>query len=96
MPPIAIPASPDERELAEALQSLSDRSRSRPIAVALDTPPEAEHPGVDQLDVLAARVRAGEAIHVDGPLEGPVGLAHLAMINRLRSETGLPVRVIFS
>jgi len=55
-----------------------------------------DSPDLDLSDVLAARVRAGEPIHISGPLDGPIGLAHLATISRLRAETGLAVRVIYS
>jgi len=51
---------------------------------------------VDHFDVLASRVRAGEPIHIIGPLEGALGKLHLDTIHRLRSETGMPVRVIYS
>lgn len=54
------------------------------------------HTEVDLFEVLAARVRAGEPIHITGPLGGAVGELHLAIVSRLRSETGLPVRVIYS
>lgn len=53
-------------------------------------------PEMDLIEVHAAHVRAGESIHISGPLDGPVGLVHLVTISRLRNETGLPVRVIFS
>lgn len=54
------------------------------------------HPEVDLHEVLASRVRTGKAIHITGPLAGPVGLLHLVTINQLRTETGLSVYVIFS
>ena len=53
------------------------------------------HAEVDLFEVLAARVRAGEAIHITGPLAGSVGQLHLATITKLRAETGLPVRVVY-
>lgn len=62
--------------------------------MSTDTP--SVQPELDLIDVLAARVRAGEPIHITGPLDGPVGQVHLATISKLRTETGLPVRVIFS
>jgi hypothetical protein len=51
---------------------------------------------VDLFDVLAARVRAGEPIHVAGPLDEVQGQLHVALVNRLRRETGLPVQVLHS
>lgn len=54
------------------------------------------HPEVDMFEVLAERVRAGEPIHITGPLDVPVGQIHLATIDKLRRETGLMVQVIYS
>jgi len=54
------------------------------------------HTEVDLFEVLAARVRAGEPIHITGPLDGSTGQLHLATIAKLRAETGLPVRVVYS
>lgn len=51
---------------------------------------------VDLLEVLSERVRAGESIHIAGPLDGSVGQIHLATIAKLRAETGLPVRVVYN
>lgn len=56
----------------------------------------ADAPEVDLHEVLVAKVRAGEPIYIAGPLDGPDGHVHLETISRLRSETGLPVRVIFN
>ena len=53
-------------------------------------------PEIDLFDALAARVRAGQPIHVTGPLDETLGRMHLAMVNRLRADTGLPVHVIHS
>lgn len=73
---------------------LSDTGRSLGIVM---TPSRLSSSGEIPLsEVLIARVRAGEPIHISGPLDGPVGQAHLATISKLRTETGLPVRVIFS
>ena len=49
---------------------------------------------VDLFDVFAARVRAGEPIHVTGPQDDVQGRLHAALVNRLRQETGKPVHVI--
>ncbi|MFK4706076.1 hypothetical protein ABIC83_002915 [Roseateles asaccharophilus] len=52
---------------------------------------------INVFDMLAARVRKGEPIHV--LLEGPLDLfkdAHMATISRLRKETGLPVIVSYN
>ena len=57
--------------------------------------PKAESTEVDLMDALATRVRAGEPIHINGPLDGPVANAHLSMVARLRSETGMPVHIIY-
>ena len=57
--------------------------------------PKAESTEVDLMEVLAARVRAGAPIHINGPLDGPVATAHLSMVSRLRSEIGMPVHVIY-
>lgn len=51
---------------------------------------------VDMFDALAARVRAGEPIHVSGQLDEVQGRLHVALVNRLRRETGLPVHVVHS
>lgn len=51
---------------------------------------------IDLFDVLAARVRAGQPIHVTGQLDETLGRLHLAMVNRLRAETGMAVHVIHS
>ena len=51
---------------------------------------------MDMFDLLAARVRAGEPIHVSGPLDDVQGRLHIAMINRLTRETGMYVRVIYN
>jgi len=51
---------------------------------------------VSLFDVMAARVRAGEPIHVQVPCPAPLGAALLAQIERLTRETGKPVHVIFS
>jgi hypothetical protein len=53
-------------------------------------------PEVGLFDVMAARVRAGEPIHVQVPFPEPLGKAMLEQIERLRRETGKPVHVIFS
>lgn len=47
-------------------------------------------------DMLATRVRNGELIHIQGPLDGPLGQAHLGTITRLRQETGVAVRVAYN
>lgn len=56
----------------------------------------AGQPEVSISEVLAARVRAGEPIHVSGPLTGTLGKVHIAAIEKVRAETGLPVHVVFS
>ena len=55
-----------------------------------------DRPEIGLLDVMLARVRAGEDIHVQLPLSGPLGRALLNDIQRLKQVTGLPVRVVFS
>lgn len=47
-------------------------------------------------EVLAAKVRAGQPIHITGPVDGAVGQMAITTVARLRRETGLPVTVIFS
>lgn len=49
---------------------------------------------VDMFDALAARVRAGEPIYVSGTLDDVSGKMHIAMVNRLREMTGMPVHII--
>lgn len=49
---------------------------------------------IDMIDVLAQKVRAGEPIYVTGPLDEVQGKTHVALINRLRETTGMPVHVI--
>lgn len=51
---------------------------------------------VDLDEVLADRVRAGQAIHVSGPLDEVQAKLHATTINRLMRDTGLPVTVIHS
>lgn len=53
-----------------------------------------ENNDIDMAVVLAEKVRAGEPIYVTGPLTGVAGELHVAMINRLREMTGMPVYVI--
>ena len=55
-----------------------------------------ENNEIDMFEVLADKVRAGEPIHVTGPLSDVVGKMHLAMVRRLRETTGLPVHVVYS
>ena len=62
----------------------------------MTTTPLKEHSEVDIYEVLADRVRAGEPIHINGPIDGVVGQLHLALVARLRRETGLAVRVIYA
>ena len=47
-------------------------------------------------DGMAARVRAGEPIHVLSPCAESLGRVLLAQIERLKAETGKPVHIIFS
>lgn len=56
----------------------------------------AEYKEVDMFDVFAACVRAGEPIHVSGPLDESQARLHVALINRLTRETGRYVHVIYS
>lgn len=49
---------------------------------------------VDLVDVIAARVQTGKPVYVTGPLDDAQGRLHVAMINRLRNETGKPIHVI--
>lgn len=50
---------------------------------------------VEIFDVFAARVRAGDPIYVTGHLDDVQGHLHVALVNRLRMETGMPVHVIY-
>jgi len=52
-------------------------------------------PEVGLFDVMTARVRAGEPIHVQVPFPEALGKALLVQIERLKQETGKPVHVIF-
>lgn len=45
---------------------------------------------------MAARVRAGEPIHIQLPCPDALGRALLKQIDRLKAETGKPVHIIFS
>ncbi|WOB11218.1 hypothetical protein [Piscinibacter gummiphilus] len=54
------------------------------------------HQEVDLFDVMAARIRAGEPIHIQVPFPEVLGRTILAQIERLKRETGKPVHVIFS
>lgn len=47
-------------------------------------------------DLMVARVRAGEPIHIQGPDPESLGHALLGQVERLKRETGMPVHVIFS
>ena len=49
---------------------------------------------IDMIEALEARVRAGQPIYVTGPLRDVSGKMHIAMVNRLREMTGMPVIVI--
>lgn len=49
---------------------------------------------IDMIEALAARVRAGQPIYVTGPLSDVPGKMHIAMVNRLREMTSMPVHVI--
>lgn len=51
-------------------------------------------PSDGDYDVLAYRVRNGDPIYVHGDLDDAKGRLHVALVNRLRHETGMPVRVI--
>ena len=55
-----------------------------------------DHYEVDMIEPLAEKVRAGEPIHVTGPLDDVQGKLHVALVNRLREMTGMPVHVIHS
>ena len=96
MNPIAISMSPEEQELATLVQSLSEKGRALGLCVTPHQAPSVGAPELDIFDFLAARVRAGECIHITGPLDATVGQELMATISRLRRETGAAVRVIFS
>jgi len=51
---------------------------------------------IDLFQVMAAKVRAGEPVHIAMPATEPLLRLHLDMITRLRTETGLPVHVIYN
>lgn len=53
-------------------------------------------PEVELNNVLADRVRAGQPIHVSGPLNDIQAKLHAAAVNRLMQDTGLTVTVIHS
>lgn len=50
---------------------------------------------IDLFQVMVAKVRAGEPVHISVPATEPLLHLHLATINRLRAETGMPVQVIY-
>jgi len=50
---------------------------------------------VDFFDLMAAKVRNSEPLVIQGPITGLLSNVHFALIERLKSETGLPVRVIY-
>ena len=54
----------------------------------------ANHPEIDLLDVLAGRVRDGLPIYVSGYLDEEKTKLHVEMINRLMTDTRMPVHVI--
>lgn len=95
------------KEVYESLKSFCPESIALCSALQImdrvdwiNLPTNEEHSGArpefDMLEVMAAKVRAGDPIHVSGPLEGEVGLLHIAMVNRLKHLTGMPVHVIHS
>lgn len=47
-------------------------------------------------ELLVAQVRAGQPIHLTGNVDEVQGKLYLALVMRLRRETGLPVHVIYS
>lgn len=51
---------------------------------------------IDLSQAMADRVRAGEPIHVVMPTNESLLRLHLAAINRLRTETGMPVHVVYN
>jgi len=53
-----------------------------------------EHTEIDMTEALAQKVRAGEPIYVTGPMSETAGTMHVALVNRLRELTGMPVHVI--
>lgn len=69
--------------------------QARLMAICGKDNPDA-HSEVDLYEILVERVRAGEPIHITGPLDGSTGQLNLATIAKLRAETGLPVRVVYN
>lgn len=55
-----------------------------------------EHTEIDMTEALAQKVRAGEPIYVMGSMSEAAGKMHVALVNRLRETTGMPVHVIHS
>lgn len=53
-----------------------------------------EHPEIDMTKALVHKVRAGGPIYVAGPMSEAAGKMHVAVVNRLRETTGMPVHVI--
>ena len=51
---------------------------------------------MDLFHIMLTKVRAGEPVHITLPTTEPLLRLHLGMINRLRTETGLPVHVIYN
>ena len=88
--------SPDQDEffLDAELVPLVGNSKKENMPTFQDLPdPRAE---IDMFDVIAAKVRAGEPLHVFGQLEGTIGKLHIETINRLLAEPGLSVTVVHS
>ncbi len=88
-------AAPDQDEFllnAELAPLVGNSKENMPTSQDLPDPREE----IDMFDVMAAKVRAGEPLHVLGQLEGGIGKLHIAMINRLKAATGMPVHVIHS
>jgi hypothetical protein len=51
---------------------------------------------IDMAEVIASRVRADQSVYIVGPLDDVQGRLHVALVNRLRQETGKQVHVIYS
>lgn len=51
---------------------------------------------IDMVEAIASRVRTDNPVHVMGPLDDVQGRLHVALVNRLRQESGKPVHVIHS
>ena len=90
--------TPDGLESAQAVIFAENESVASMLEARFSEPTQAERINgsieIDMIEALATRVRAGQPIHVTGSLNDISGKMHIAMVNRLREMTGMPVQVI--